>query len=126
MKRANLLAFAALFLFSGIAAFAADLTGKWNGEASSPNGSFTLVYDFKQDGTKLTGTVQGPQGDPIKIEDGKVDGDKVTFTVSFSGPQGDAKITNEGKIDGDQITLTAKMEGGPEGGFGPITLKRAK
>jgi hypothetical protein len=124
MKRANLLALA-LVLFGGIAA-AADLTGKWNGEISGANGSFSLVYDFKQDGTKLTGTVQGPQGDPLKIQDGKIDGDKISFTVTFSGPQGDAKISNEGKIDGDQITLNSKMEGAPEGGFGPITLKRAK
>jgi len=31
---------------------------------------------LQQDGDKLTGTVQGAQGDLIAISDGKVDGDK--------------------------------------------------
>jgi hypothetical protein len=126
MKFARAILLTAILAFSSVAAFAADITGKWSAEVSGPQGSFTLGYDFKQDGAKLTGTVQGPQGDPLAIKDGKVDGDKISFTVTFAGPQGEFKITNEGKIDGDQITLNTKMEGAPEGGFPPVTLKRVK
>ncbi len=126
MKSARASAFAAILALSSVAAFAADITGKWSAEVSGPQGSFTLGYEFKQDGAKFTGTVNGPQGDPIAIHDGKIDGDKISFFITFAGPQGDLKITNEGKIDGDQITLTTKMEGGPDGGFPPVTLKRVK
>jgi hypothetical protein len=67
-------------------AFAADLTGVWVGQMQGPDGGgFQLKFDLKQDGTKLTGTVQGPQGDPIAISNGKVDGDKFSFDVSFNG-----------------------------------------
>ena len=44
---------------------AADVTGTWSAEMKTPDGqSFPLTFTFKQDGATLTGTVQGPQGDP--------------------------------------------------------------
>ena len=46
---------------------------------------YRLTFTFKQDGAKLTGTVQGPEGDPIEISNGKVDGNKISFQVSFNG-----------------------------------------
>jgi hypothetical protein len=53
---------AILVAFSAVTAFAADVTGAWSGEAKGPNGErFQLTFTFKQDGTKLTGTVTGPQ-----------------------------------------------------------------
>ena len=60
-------------------AWADDVTGKWSGELNGPNGSMTLTASFKQDGTKLTGTIDGPGGEPMQIQDGKVDGDKIVF-----------------------------------------------
>ena len=111
-----------LALGTGVA-FAADVTGKWTGEIAGPDGgSMTITFSLKQDGTKLTGTSQGPQGDPLEIQDGKVDGDKISFTVSF----GDMKIKHDGTIKGDEIALNVKMEGGPGEFGGAMTLKRAK
>jgi hypothetical protein len=111
-------------------AMAADITGKWTTEMRRPDGGegFTISYDFKQDGTKLTGTVQGPMGDPMTIADGKVEGDKLSFTVSFEGPDGAMKISNSGTIAGEEITLTTKFEGGgfPGGDRPPAVLKRVK
>ena len=106
------------------AAFAADVTGNWTGQMG-PDGGMTITFHFKQDGAKLTGTVDGPGGDPMPIADGKVDGNKIAFTVSFN----DMKILHEGTVQGDEITLNIKMEGGPgggDGGPGPMKLKRAK
>lgn len=104
----------------------ADVSGKWTGELSGPdgNGGFTLAFTFKQDGNKLTGTVQGPQGDPIAISDGKVDGDKLSFTVKIEA-NGGMTITHDGVINGDEIKLSTKSDGGnfPDR---PILLKRAK
>jgi len=71
-----------LFLLLATAAWAADVTGTWKGEVSTPDGnSFSLTYTFKQDAAKLTGAVLGPQGDPLPIDNGKVDGDKISFSV---------------------------------------------
>ena len=60
---------AALVLTLGTASVrAADVTGTWSTEMKTPDGqSFPLTFTFKQDGVTLTGTVQGPQGDPIDI-----------------------------------------------------------
>lgn len=101
---------AALVLFSAAPLLAAsDLTGKWTTtDMKMPDGTaFTLTFDFKQDGAKLTGTVTGPQGDPLAIDNGKVDGDKFSFTVSFNG----TTITHEGTIDGDQIKMSTRSDG---------------
>ena len=65
---------------------AADVTGTWSSEMTTPDGnSFPLTFTFKQEGATLTGTVQGPMGDPMDIVNGKIDGDKFSFDVSFNG-----------------------------------------
>ena len=109
-----------LLLLSPAIAMAADITGTWSGGMRGPGGNadFQLTFTFKQDGTKFTGTVQGPQGDPLPITDGKIDGDKFTFTVSFNG----ATINHEGTINGDEIKLTTKSD---QGFGGEMTLKRS-
>ena len=86
---------------------------------------FTLTYAFKQDGEKLTGTVTGPQGDPLPLNAGKVVGDKISFFVNVDMGGTPAKFSSEGTIKGDEISLTTKSEGGPD--FGPpMVLKRVK
>jgi hypothetical protein len=108
--------------FATAPAWAADVTGKWSGQMSGPNGEMSLTATFKQSGTKLTGTMDGPGGEPMQIQDGKVEGDKIVFAVAFN----DMKIVHEGTINGDEMTLTIKMDGGPGDGPGPIKLKRVK
>ena len=110
-----------LLILSTAMAFAADITGAWTGQMGPDGGGFQISFTFKQEGAKLTGTVNGPQGDPIQISEGKVDGDKVSFTVSFNG----MTFRHEGTISGDEIKLTMKSEGGDFPG-GPMTLKKAK
>ena len=113
---------AVMIALGSIAAFAADVTGAWSGEMNGPNGEgFQLSFTFKQSGTKLTGTVAGPQGDPIEISDGRVEGDKLAFNVSFNG----MTIKHEGTISGDEIKLTSKSDQGDFPG-GTMTLKRSK
>jgi len=124
MKNGTILRTVLLVISGAALTFAADVTGKWSGEFSGPNGSITLTYDLKQDGAKLTGSTQGPAGS-IEIQNGKVDGDKITFTISFEGQNGAMTITEEGVVSGDEITLNMKMEGGPEG-LPPLKLKRVK
>ena len=103
---------------------AADVTGSWKGEMSTPDGgNITLGYTFKQDGAKLTGTSQGPMGDPMEITDGKVDGNKISFKVSFNG----MTMTSEGTLNesGNEIKLSTKSDSGDFPGM-EVTLKRDK
>lgn len=114
-----------LFLLLATAAWAADVTGTWKGDVSSPDGNtFSLTYTLKQDGTKLTGTVLGPQGDPLPLDNGKVEGDKISFSVKVD-MNGGMVFSSEGTIKGDEITLKTKAEGS-DMDFPPITVKRQK
>ena len=122
MKRRIFLACAVLMTVLAGAALAADITGNWTGSSDQ----FSLTFAFKQDGEKLTGTVTGPQGDPLPISDGKVQGDKLSFTVKIDMGGNSMTIHHEGAIKGDEITLTTKVEGGQDFGGGPMTLKRVK
>jgi hypothetical protein len=121
MKRMLCLCALMAVMMSAATALAADVTGKWTATAQTPNGDFALTFTFKQDGANLTGTVQGPQGDPIAISNGKVDGDKLTFDVSFNG----MTIHHECAVDGDEIKMSTKSDNGNFPGM-QMTLKRAK
>jgi hypothetical protein len=123
MKKLLCLCAALAMAFCTATAFAADVTGTWTGDmAGGPSGDTNhITFTFKQDGAKLTGTIAGPQGDPMEISDGKVDGDKLSFSITFNG----MTIKHEGVISGDEIKLTTK--GGPDGmPGGEMKLTRAK
>ena len=118
----KILCVCALLLFAlspALAVAATDITGTWVGAMKGPDGNadFQLSFTFKQDGDKFTGSVQGPQGDPISFSDGKIDGNKFTFTVAFNG----MTISHEGTVDGDEIKMTTKSDAGFGG---DMTLKR--
>lgn len=124
MKKLLCLCAGMTMLAAAVTAHAADVTGTWSSAMAMPNGdSFQLTFTFKQDGTKLTGTVQGPQGDPIAISDGSVNGDKLTFKVSFNG----FTIMHDGTVnaDGTEIKLETKSDSG-DFPAREMTLKRVK
>ena len=114
-----------LFLLLATAAWATDITGTWKGDVSTPDGNtFTLTYTFKQDGAKLTGTVLGPQGDPLPLDNGKVEGEKISFSVKVDF-NGGTIFSSEGTINGDEITLKTKADTG-DMDMPPMTIKRQK
>lgn len=100
---------------------ATDITGTWTTDLATPDGnSFSLTFSFKQDGTKLTGTIQGPQGDPLAIDNGKIDGNNVSFTVTFNG----MTITHTGTVNGDEIKMSTKSDNADMPAM-DMTLKRS-
>ncbi len=95
-----------------VAAFAADVTGKWTYEMQGRGGrSMNGALNLKADGNTLTGTVSGRGGD-TEISDGKIDGDTLTFNVvrEFNGNKVTMKYT--GTVSGDSINFKVESEGG--------------
>ena len=117
-----------LLALCALPGFAADATGKWTCKDKGPDAQVvTLIFDFKQEGTKLTGTLTVMDDndkilDSISINNGKVDGDKISFATIMSD---DARMTLKGTIHADEIPLT--VVGGPESNeISELTLKRSK
>ena len=91
----------------------AGITGLWRPAPAAGQGSEllafvtgggTMVFTLLQDGTNLTGTVEGTGGGffggtdaPIPISEGKVDGGSVSFKAGNN--------TFSGSVKGDQIEL---------------------
>jgi hypothetical protein len=92
---------------------AADVDGKWSGSLDTPMGAVPVGFNFKADGTTLTGTTTGPDGSEIAIKNGKIDGDKITFLVSidFGGMGLDLNYT--GVVKKDTVELTLDVMGMP-------------
>jgi hypothetical protein len=82
-------------------AAAADASGKWKAEFSTPDGTARVnTFTFKVDGGNLTGTVAGGQ-DETPIKNGKISGDDISF--SAERPFGTFAYT--GKIKGNEIVF---------------------
>ena len=141
----------AAFCLFAIPSFAGDITGKWVAEREMPKmqgggsgggpgggmgamGPMKFTFNLKAEGSKLTGTVQGPFGEPNEIQDGKIEGDKVTFTVKANFMGNEMTTRYEGTVSGDEISFKTTREGGmggpPGGGPGgerpPLIAKRQK
>src|SRR4051794_3179043 len=109
-----------------IVAYAADVTGKWTAEVPGRGGTPTTnTFVFKQDGAKLTGTVDGGRGGATEFTDGKVDGDNISFTRSVSFGDNNFKFIYKGKVSGNEIKFTRTTEGGPDMPAQEFTAKKA-
>ena len=118
MTRRILLAIAAFALLVPYGALAADISGKWKADFTTPDGTQrSNTFTFKTEGTKLTGTVAGSQ-DETPIQNGTVQGDEISFTAER--PFG--KFTYKGKISGNEIKLKVEFN---ENSF-EITAKRVQ
>lgn len=107
-----------LILMAAVVSAAADVDGRWQGTISGPNGDITLTFNFKADGTKLTGTVETPNGE-TPISEGKVEDNKISFKTHLNDDN-NTEVDHEGTISGDSIDLKVT---GPWGESN-MTLKR--
>jgi|SRR5579875_1188016 len=99
-----------------LAIWAADATGKWTAEMQGRGGNtMTITMNLKADGSNLTGTISGPNGD-TDISEGKVDGDNISFTVVREFNGNTFKQSYKGTINGDTIHFTVTMQGGQGNG----------
>jgi len=87
---------------------AANVTGKWSLSIETPQGPMTVALVMKQDGTKVTGTLAGPQGETA-LEGQFVDG-TLTFGISFESPNGSMQLSFSAKLAADG-SLAGVMSG---------------
>ena len=118
---------AVLIMAGVVCLFAADITGKWTAEFDSQVGLQKYVFEFKVEGTKLTGTAISKIADAAEaktpITEGTVNGDDVAFVENLNYSGMELKIAYKGKISGDEIKLS-RMVGEQEGET--FVAKRAK
>jgi len=91
------------------------LDGTWKITVNTPMGVQEGTLTLKTEGTKLTGTQNGPNGS-MAIQNGKVDGNKLTWTADMTQPM-PLKLEFSVTVAGDQMTGEVKA-----GAFGASPL----
>lgn len=121
MKLVSTILFFSLFLSASVAAAqSANVNGSWDATLTSPQGTFNVTMNLKQDGEKLTGGIKGRNGEtPIE---GTLKGKDVTikYTIKFEG--NDLPITLTATTDNSAMKGTADYGGFAQGDF---TAKRS-
>jgi hypothetical protein len=103
MKSNTCMAFALILSLSTFAA-APDVSGKWKWKYERNEGDpIDIVMDLKQEGSKLSGTIQAADRE-LKVQDGKIaDNGQITFSTTLERDSGPLKIEFSGKAQGDRI-----------------------
>ncbi len=116
-----------LILAGLVCVYAADITGKWAAEFDSQVGNQKYIFDFKVEGSKLTGTaisnIEGSEA-TTPITEGSINGDEITFVenLNYQGMM-ELRITYKGKVSGDEIKFSRTV--GDAGGE-EFVAKRVK
>lgn len=115
-----------LILAALVCVYAADITGKWTTQFDSQVGLQKYTFEFKVDGTTLTGkaisNIAGADA-TTELTEGKVTGDEVTFVENLNYQGMELRITYKGKISGDEIKFARQV--GDSGGE-EFVAKRVK
>lgn len=104
-------AFTLLFLCSRGFSAVPDLSGKWKWNLQRNGEDREIVMTAKQEGSKLTGKLAGPDGRETDIRDGKVSTDgSLTFYINFERNGDTIKVQFKGKAEEDKITGKTEYE----------------
>jgi hypothetical protein len=111
VKTIGLAAFALAFV--GTAPAQDTVTGKWQGQFDSQIGVQKYTYDFKADGTNLTGSAIGITDNGTNssvITDGRISTNGISFAEPLKFGDNDIRIEYTGKVvSGDEIKLHRKV-----------------
>ncbi len=121
--RSATIALVALALVSTVSLAAValhDLTGAWDFEVVTENGTGTPTVQFKQAGDKLTGTYESRMLG-VRALTGAVKGDSVTFTLAATGESAIVLSFAAKILDADHISGTVDF-----GGMGGATFTGAR
>ena len=91
------------------------VAGSWDATLNSPQGTFNVQFNLKQDGEKLTGVVKSQRGErPLE---GTLKGKEVTLKWTTKYEENDLPITLTGALDGSTMKGTADYGGFAQGDF---------
>jgi hypothetical protein len=76
-------------------------------------GEIPVGFEFKADGTTLTGTTLGPDGGQIPIKNGKIDGSTISFLVSLDFGGMPLDLSYKGVVSPTEIKITGDFMGMP-------------
>ena len=110
VKITGLAAFALAFV--GTAPAQDTVTGTWQGQFDSQIGVQKYTYEFKADGTNLTGRAVGEREmgtNNVAITEGKINGNDISFVEPEKFQDMDLRVEYTGKVSGDEIKLHRKV-----------------
>jgi len=112
--------------FAGSVRAGESIAGKWTAQFDSQIGVQIYTYDFKVDGTNLTGRAMGIRDNgtnDVAITEGIISTNGISFVESLRFDDNDIRIEYTGKVNGDEIKLHRKV-----GDFAEedLVAKRAK
>jgi hypothetical protein len=117
-RSAVLILFAILFAFP-VLGQSSGAAGTWDVTLNSPQGTFNIQFNLKQDGEKLSGIVKGRSEVPLE---GTLKGKDVVFKWTTKFQDNDLPITLNGVLDGSTMKGSADYGGFAQGDF---TAKRS-
>jgi hypothetical protein len=122
---------AALTLTLAGSAWSADTTvaGKWEGQFDSQIGLQKYTYEFKVDGTNLTGNAIGIRDNGtnnVAIAEGKINKDEISFVEPLKFQDNELRIEYTGKVSGDEIKFHRKVGDFAEEDFVAKRVKEAE
>ena len=125
------IALAALTLALAGSAWSADTTvaGKWKGQFDSQIGLQKYTYEFKVDGTNLTGNAIGIRDNGtnnVAIAEGKINKDEISFVEPLKFQDNELRIEYTGKVAGDEIKFHRKVGDFAEEDFVAKRVKEAE
>ena len=99
----------ACFLLIASTLYAADVAGTWKGQMDTGR---AVVFQFKTEGNKVSGTMSGPNGEPRPITSGELKDDSISFTVASEWEGNPVKLSVKGTVTASEMKLTVSSEGG--------------
>jgi len=97
---------------AGTARAQENITGKWKAEFDSQIGVQKYTYDFKVEGTNLTGKAIGIRDmgtNEVAITEGSVTTNGIFFVEPLKFDDNEIRIEYTGKLNGDEIKLHRKV-----------------
>ncbi len=107
MKKITILVAMLLSAFIVCTAAVSSISGKWNGVVYGPDDKVDLKYNFNQNVSKLTGTVEVHR-EILKIDSGRINGTILKFNITDD--QG-VTIPHFGRLSGDSIYMNLNYAG---------------
>jgi hypothetical protein len=111
LKAVALLALTLAFVTSAWSA-EDSVAGKWKAQFDSQIGTQRYTFEFKVEGTNLTGKAIGEREigtNEVKIVEGTINKDEISFIEPLKLQDNEIRIEYKGRIAGDEIKLHRKV-----------------